>query len=133
MTHEEFLKAVQHERSLIKRLFKSKAKRIKAIQRLINERYAFLEGKFCKVDDKYFYIVEIFGREEVKGVKLIVHALILTSIDLMFKGELKTLGFAFEHYSLSSEELLKAEQNIVSKEDASKHLKALVDEMMNNF
>ena len=133
MTHEEFLKAVQNERSFIKRLLKSKAKRIKAIQRLINERYAFLEGKFCKVDDKYFYIVEIFGREEVKGVKLIAHALILTSIDLMFKGELKTLGFAFEHYSLSSEELLKAEQNIVSKKCVFKHIVKLVNEMKSNF
>ena len=133
MTHEEFLKAVQNERSFINRLLKSKAKRIKAIQRLINERYAFLEGKFCKVDDKYFYIVEIFGREEGKGVKLIVHALILTSIDLMFKGELKTLGFAFEHYSLSSEELLKAEQNIISKKCVFKHIVKLVNEMKSNF
>lgn len=133
MTHEEFLKAVQNERSFINRLLKSKAKRIKAIQRLINERYAFLEGKFCKVDDKYFYIVEIFGREEVKGVKLIAHALILTSIDLMFKGEFKTLGFAFEHYSLSSEELLKSEQNIVSKKCVFKHISRLINEMKSNF
>lgn len=129
MTHEEFLKAVQNERSIINRLLKSKAKRERAIKRLIQERYAFLEGKFCKVDDKYFYIVEIFGREEVKGVKLIAHALILTSIDLMFKGELKTLGFAFEHYSLSSEELLKAEQNIISKEKVFNHIGRLMNEI----
>lgn len=133
MTHEEFLKAVQNERSFISRLLKSKAKRIRAIKRLIQERYAFLAGKFCKVDDKYFYILEIFGREEGKGVKLIAHALILTSIDLMFKGELKTLGFAFEHYSLSSEELLKAEQNIVSKKCVFKHISRLINEMKSNF
>lgn len=133
MTHEEFLKAVQNERSFINRLLKSKAKRERAIKRLIQERYAFLEGKFCKVDDKYFYIVEIFGRDEVKGVKLIVHALILTSIDLMFKGELKTLGFAFQPYYLGYNDLLKAEQNIVSKKCVFKHIGRLVNEMKSNF
>ena len=133
MTHEEFLKAVQHERSLIKRLFKSKAKRERAIKRLIQERYAFLAGKFCKVDDKFYYIIEVYGRAEGKEVKLLVNALILSSVETMFKGDFKTLGFAFNPCYLSYNDLLKAEQNIVSKKCVFKHIVKLVNEMKSNF
>ena len=133
MTHEEFLKAVQNERSIIKRLFKSKAKRERAIKRLIKERFAHLVGKFCKVEDKLYYIDKVCGRAEDKEVKPVVNVLLLSSDETMFKGDFKTLGFAFEPYYLGYNDLLKAEQNIVSKEETSKHLKALVDEIMNNF
>lgn len=133
MTHEEFLKAVQNERSLIKRLLKSKAKRERAIKRLIQERYAFLAGKFCKVDDKFYYIIEVYGRTEGKEVKLFVNALLFSSVETMFKGDLKTLGFAFQPYYLGYNDLLKAEQNIVSKKCVFKHIGRLVNEMKSNF
>lgn len=130
MTHEEFLKAVQHERSLIKRLFKSKAKREKAIKRLIKERFAHLVGKFCKVEDRIYYIVEVYGIAEGKGVKPIARTLRLIENTRLYNTP---LGLFFSPYCLTSVELQEAEQNILSKEDASKHLKALVDEIMNNF
>lgn len=133
MTHEEFLKAVQHERSLIKRLFKSKAKRERAIKRLIQERFAHLVGKFCKVEDNLYYIVQVCGRAEDKEVKPIVNVLLLSPDETMFKGDFKTLGFAFQPYYLGYNDLLKAEQNIVSKEDVFEHLTILVNEVMNNF
>lgn len=130
MTHEEFLKAVQHERSLIKRLFKSKAKRERAIKRLIKERFAHLVGKFCKVEDKLYYIVEVYGIAEGKDVKPSASTLRLIENTRLCSTP---LGLFFNSYYLNFEELQEAEQNILSKEDASKHLKALVDEIMNNF
>lgn len=130
MTREEFLKAVQRERSLIKRLFKSKAKREKAIKRLIKERFAHLVGKFCKVGGKLYYIVEVYGRAEGKDVRTIASTLRLIANT---RPGSPPLGIFFSVYGLNAEELLKAEQNILSKEEASKHLKALVDEIMNNF
>ena len=130
MTHEEFLKAVQHERSLIKRLFKSKAKRERAIKRLIKERFAHLVGKFCKVEDKLYYIVEVYGIAEGKGVKPSASTIRLLA---NIQPGSPPLGLFFSSYRLTFVELLEAEQNTISKEDASKHLKALVDEIMNNF
>lgn len=133
MTHEEFLKAVQNERSFINRLLKSKAKRIRAIKRLIQERYAFLAGKFCKVDDKFYYIIEVYGREDEKGVKPFVNALLFSSVETMFNDDLKTLGFAFKPYYLGYDDLQKAEQNIVSKKCVFKHIGRLINEMKSNF
>ena len=133
MTQEEFLKAVQNERSFIKRLLKSKAKRERAIKRLIQERFAHLFGKFCKVDDKFYYIIEVYGRTEGNGVKLFVNALLFSSVETMFKDDFKTLEFGFKPYYLGYNDLLKAEQNIVSKEDVFKHIVKLVNEMKSNF
>ncbi len=133
MTHEEFLKTLKAEKSFLKWLFKSKAKRERAIKRLIQERYAFLAGKFCKVDDKFYYIIEVYGRTEGKEVKLFVNALLFSSVETMFKGDLKTLGFAFQPYYLGYNDLLKAEQNIVSKKCVFKHIGRLVNEMKSNF
>ena len=64
MTHEGFFKAVQNERSFINRLLKSKAKRERAIKRLIKERFAHIFGKFCKIEDEIVYIIEVFGKTE---------------------------------------------------------------------
>ena len=130
MTHEEFLKAVQNERSLIKRLFKSKAKREKAIKRLIKARFAHLVGKFCKVEDKLYYIVEVYGIAEGRDI---IPAAKAKRLEPNIRPWSSPLGLFFNLYYLTFEELQKVEQNILSKEDASKHLKALVDEIMNNF
>ena len=133
MRHKEFLKAVQNERSFINRLLKSKAKRERAIKRLIQERYAFLAGKFCKVDDKFYYIIGVYGRIEDKEVKLFANTLLFSPDEMMFKDGLKTLGFAFYPNYLGYNGLLKAEQNIVSKKCVFKHIGRLVNEMKSNF
>ena len=130
MTHEEFLKAVQHERSLIKRLFKSKAKRERAIKRLIKERFAHLIGKFCKVGGELYYIVEVYGQAEGRDIIPVAKAQGLESNTRPWSSP---LGLFFSPYCLTFVELQDAEQNILSKEDASKHFKALVDEIMINF
>ena len=133
MKHEEFLKAVQNERSFINRLLKSKAKRERAIKRLIKERFAHLEGKFYKVEDKFYYIVKVCGRAEDKEVKPIVNVLLFSPDETMFKCDFKTLGFAFYPYYLGYNDLLKTEQNIVSKKCVFKHIVKLVNEMKSNF
>ena len=96
---------------------------------MIKERFAHLVGKFCKVGGELYYIVEVYGRAEGKDVRTIARTLKLINTRL----DSSPLGLFFNSYCLSLEELLKAEQSIVSKEDASKHIKALVDEVMNNF
>ena len=133
MTHEEFLKAVQNERSFINRLLKSKAKRERAIKRLIQERYAFLASKFCKIEDKFYYIIEVYGRTEGKEVKPFANALLLSPVETMFKGDFKTLGLGFSPCYLGYGDLQTVEQNIVSKKCVFKHIGRLVNEMKSNF
>ena len=64
---------------------------------------------------------------------LIVNALLFSSVETMFKDEFKTLGFAFKPYYLGYNDLLKAEQNIVSKKCVFKHIVKLVNQMKSNF
>ena len=133
MTHEEFLKAVQHERSLIKRLFKSKAKREKAIKRLIKERFAHLVGKFCKIEDEICYITEVFGKTENNVTKPFVDAITFVSSKTMLKGKEETLGFVFRPRYIDPDDLLKAEQNILSKEEVFNYMRNLLAEIESKF
>lgn len=133
MTHEEFLKAVQNERSFINRLLKSKAKREETIHKLIVERYKNLIGKFCYINDNYYYFINIEGRAEYDTVKPFAEVLSIMSIDSLFKGAYEPLGFAFKPYYLRYEEIQKAEQNIVSKEEVFNYIQSLLKEMESKF
>jgi hypothetical protein len=46
MNHQEYIKAIDHEQSLIRRLFASRKNRAKKIEKITTERYAHLIGKF---------------------------------------------------------------------------------------
>lgn len=46
MDHQEYIKAIEHEQTLIRRLFTSREKRAEAIEKITSERYAHLVGKF---------------------------------------------------------------------------------------
>ncbi len=46
MNHHEYIKAIGHEQSLIRRLFASRKNREKKIEKITTERYAHLIGKF---------------------------------------------------------------------------------------
>ena len=46
MNHHEYIKAIGHEQSLIRRLFASRKNRVKKIEKITTERYAHLIGKF---------------------------------------------------------------------------------------
>ena len=55
------------------------------------------------------------------------------SIDSLFKGAYEPLGFAFKPYYLRYEEIQKAEQNIVSKEEVFNYIQSLLKEMESKF
>ena len=75
MTHEEFLKALKAEKSFLKWLFKSKKKRELKVKELIRKRYGYLEGRFCKIENVYYYIVAVEG-----AILLVSTAIIITII-----------------------------------------------------
>lgn len=133
MTHDEFLKAVQNERSIIKRSIQSKIKGERAIKRLIKERYAHLFGKFCKIEDEILYIIEVFGKTENNTVKLFVDAITFSSAETMLKGKEETLGFVFSPRYINPDDLLKVEQNIVSKEEVFNYIRNLLAEIESKF
>lgn len=67
MTHQEYKEAIEHQQSLINRLFTWREERSKKIQQLTEERYANLIGKFFKANEelfradsgKYYFIVGV--------------------------------------------------------------------------
>lgn len=65
MNHQEFIKAIGHEQSLIRRLFASRKNRAKKIEKITTERYAHLIGKFFTKEndpDSIYRINEITTR-----------------------------------------------------------------------
>lgn len=65
MNHQEYIKAIEHEQTLIRRLFTSREKRAEAIEKITSERYAHLVGRFFtkKNDpDSVYRINEVITR-----------------------------------------------------------------------
>lgn len=65
MNHHEYIKAIGHEQSLIRRLFASRKNRAKKIEKITTERYAHLTGKFFTKEndpDSIYRINEITTR-----------------------------------------------------------------------
>lgn len=65
MNHHEYIKAIGHEQSLIRRLFTSKKRREEKIEKITAERYAHLVGKFFTKEndpDSVYRINEINTR-----------------------------------------------------------------------
>jgi len=65
MTHQEYIKAIEHEQTLIRRLFVCRKKRAEAIENITAERYAHLIGKFFtekKDPDIVWRINKVFTR-----------------------------------------------------------------------
>ena len=65
MNHHEYIKAIGHEQSLIRRLFASRKNREKKIEKITTERYAHLIGKFFTKEndpDSIYRINEITTR-----------------------------------------------------------------------
>ena len=65
MTHQEYIKAIEHEQTLIRRLFSSRKQRAKVIERITAERYAHLVGKFFTKEtdpDSVYRINEVITR-----------------------------------------------------------------------
>lgn len=65
MKHQEYIKAIKHEQTLIRRLFSSRRQRAKAMEKITGERYAHLIGKFFTKEndpDSVYRINEVFTR-----------------------------------------------------------------------
>lgn len=65
MNYQEYIKAIGHEQSLIRRLFASRKNRAKKIEKITTERYAHLIGKFFTKEndpDSIYRINEITTR-----------------------------------------------------------------------
>lgn len=65
MTHQEYIKAIEHEQTLIRRLFSSRKQRAKVIEKITAERYAHLVGKFFTKEtdpDSVYRINEVITR-----------------------------------------------------------------------
>ena len=65
MNHQEYIKAIEHEQTLIRRLFSSRKQRAKVIEKITAERYAHLVGKFFTKEtdpDSVYRINEVITR-----------------------------------------------------------------------
>ena len=134
MTHGEFLKALKAEKSFLKWLFKSKQKRELKVKELIRKRYGYLEGRFCKIEDVYYYIVEVEGDFTNIKQRIPVKATLMMLYEMRSSMMNEIRGF---HLCASTPidcfGVQKVESNLISKEDFFKHIKTLVAEMESKF
>lgn len=148
MTHQEYIKQIDRQRSLINRLFKNREKRSKEIQEITSERYSELIGKFFKANDNlkylepghYFYIVGIStssnyicsDRVEIKLIcQTLSEEIQSTDNGWMLSGlsiYTRTLTFEPEDDIVSL-----IEPMIVSKEEAMSHFEGQQNKLMENF
>ena len=90
MNHQEYLKAIEHEQTLIRRLFVCRKKRAEAIEKITAERYAHLIGKFFtekKDPDIVWRINEVFTRENFLRSDQVDVVLYCSSIGTSFRPE----------------------------------------------
>lgn len=138
MTHEEFLKALKAEKSFLKWLFKSKKKREQKVKELIKKRYGYLEGRFCKIENVYYYIVEVEGDftnfTNPKQSILIKAALMrLHEMRSSMMNEIRGFHLCFATSPVDCFNVQKIESNLISKEEFFNHIKNLVAEMESKF
>lgn len=134
MRHKEFLKALKAEKSFLKWLFKSKQKRELKVKELIRKRYGYLEGRFCKIENVYYYIVEVEGdfTNIKQGIPIKTTLMMLYEMRSSMMNEIR----GFHLCSASPVDCFgvqKIESNLISKEEFFRHIKALVAEMERNF
>lgn len=134
MKHKEFLKLVSRECSFVKRLIKSKKKRELKVKELIRKRYGHLEGCFCKIENVYYYIVEVEGdfTNIKQGIPIKTTLMRLYEMRSSIMNEIREfhLGAAspIDRFGVQ-----KIESNLISKEEFFNHIKNLVAEMERNF
>lgn len=130
MKHKEFLKAVSRECSFVKRLIKSRKKREREINKIVAERFKHLATKWCKIEDKYYYLLGFEGGFVSKNEEVFVKgfAFELFKHNSPITDEIR--GFSLEPAILTLSEIEEAEKNQVSKEEAFKYIDSLVDDMV---
>lgn len=133
MKHKEFLKLVSRECSFVKRLIKSRKKREREINKIVTERFKHLATKWCKIEDKYYYLLGFEGGFVSKNEEVFVKGFAFE----LFKHESPILdeirGFSLEPAILTLSEIEEAENNQVSKDEAFKYIGSLVREMESRY
>lgn len=133
MKHKEFLKLVSRECSFVKRLIKSRKKREREINKIVAERFKHLATKWCKIEDKYYYLLGFEGGFVSKNEEVFVKgfAFELFKHNSPITDEIR--GFSLEPAILTLSEIEEAEKNQVSKDEAFKYIDSLVAEMESKF
>lgn len=133
MKHKEFLKLVSRECSFVKRLIKSRKKREREINKIVAERFKHLATKWCKIEDKYYYLLGFEGGFVSKNEEVFVKGFAFE----LFKHESpiteEIRGFSLVPATLTLSEIEEAEKNQVSKEEAFKYIDSLVDDMESRY
>lgn len=133
MKHKEFLKLVSRECSFVKRLIKSRKKREREINKIVAERFKHLATKWCKIEDKYYYLLGFEGGFVSKNEEVFVKGFAFE----LFKHKSPIIdeirGFSLEPAILTLSEIEEAEKNQVSKEEAFKYIDSLVDDMESRY
>ena len=133
MKHKEFLKLVSRECSFVKRLIKSRKKREREINKIVAERFKHLATKWCKIEDKYYYLLGFEGGFVSKNEEVFVKgfAFELFKHNSPITDEIR--GFSLEPAILTLSEIEEAEKNQVSKDEAFKYIDGLVREMESRY
>ena len=133
MKHKEFLKLVSRECSFVKRLIKSRKKREREINKIVAERFKHLATKWCKIEDKYYYLLGFEGGFVSKNEEVFVKgfAFELFKHNSPITDEIR--GFSLEPAILTLSEIEEAEKNQVGKEEAFKYIDGLVREMESRY
>ena len=134
MTHEEFLKALNAEKSFLKWLFKSKKNQELKVEELIRKRYGYLEGRFCKIENVYYYIVGVEGDFTNPKQSILIKAALMRLHEMRSSTMNEIRGFHLCAASLVDYfDVQKIESNLISKEEFFKYIKKLVAEMESKF
>ena len=133
MKHKEFLKLVSRECGFVKRLIKSRKKREREINKIVAERFKHLATKWCKIEDKYYYLLGFEGGFVSKNEEVLVKGFAFE----LFKHESpiteEIRGFSLVPAILTLSEIEDAEKNQVSKDEAFKYIDGLVREMESRY
>ena len=142
MNHHEYIKAIGHEQSLIRRLFASRKNRVKKIEKITTERYAHLIGKFFTKEndpDSIYRINEITTRAnyiESDQVDVVLCCNCLGTTNTGREGE-KIVGLYIHNENITIHPSIDIDEHLagrfVDKEKALGRFYKLTEQLKNNL
>lgn len=142
MNHQEYIKAIGHEQSLIRRLFASRKNRAKKIEKITTERYAHLTGKFFTKEndpDSIYRINEITTRAnyiESDQVDVVLCCSCLGTTNTGREGE-KILGLYVHNENITIHPSIDIDEHLagrfVDKVKALERYYKLTEQLKNNL
>ena len=142
MNHQEYIKAIGHEQSLIRRLFASRKNRAKKIEKITTERYAHLTGTFFTKEndpDSIYRINEITTRAnyiESDQVDVVLCCSCLGTTNTGREGE-KILGLYVHNENITIHPSIDIDEHLagrfVDKVKALERYYKLTEQLKNNL